>query len=173
MQLGTSEERVLETGGGERDERREDRVGREAAVIENARDKKPRAVDETSSKLQPIVITVFSLETHAKWEARSVSAVGRILGSDPNSALTIHHIQMVLQLTKLCKPSAEDLGKPCVVTLVNYVGTAFCKQLSWVRLSRQLVLSNLVAGELECLFYLQQIFGSCLVQLLLQTLMMQ
>ena len=94
MQLGTSEERVLETGGGERDERREDRIGREVAVVENTRDKKPQAVDETSSKLQPIVVTVFSLETHAKWEARSVSAVGRILGSDPNSTLTIHHIQM-------------------------------------------------------------------------------
>ena len=59
MQLGTSEERVLETGAGERDERREDRVGREAAVIENTRDKQPRAVDETSSKLHHIKLVVM------------------------------------------------------------------------------------------------------------------
>ena len=57
MQHGAPEERVLGTGGGEKDERREERVESEAAVIVDTRDKQPgtsQAVDEISSKLHPI-----------------------------------------------------------------------------------------------------------------------
>ena len=48
---------MLETGGEEKDERREERVESEAAVIVDTIDKQPgssQAVDDVSSKLHPI-----------------------------------------------------------------------------------------------------------------------
>ena len=57
MQHGAPEESVLEAGGGERDERREERIESEAAAIVDTIDEQPgssQAVDDISSKLHPI-----------------------------------------------------------------------------------------------------------------------